>query len=389
MTAPARHTILVVDDEPDVIHSVKDLLRLEHHVVGATSAAEAMEILARTEVHVVMTDQRMPEMSGVELLHEIRGGHPDAIRLLFTGYADIRTVIDAINQGNVYRYITKPWDPEELQSIIREACHRYDLIVERQRLVADLRASNVALERANALKTTFLRVVGHELRTPITLQLGLARLALRTEGLAPPSVRDRLERIERVTRRLSERSEQLMVLLYKDHFARSIDRQPMLLVDLLRGAADDVMPFVERRGQRLVVDAPATTGTISVDAAKIGDSLNQLLLNAIKFTPDGGTVTLSARRTDAGVRIEVTDTGAGIDDASVEHVFQPFFTGFDSDHHSSGQFDFNARGLGLGLSVVRAFVEMHGGSVSFETRRGKGSTFAVDLPSGPPEGAQS
>ena len=88
--------------------------------------------MQENEVHVVMTDQRMPEMTGVEFLSRVRGEHPEAIRLLFTGYADIRAVIDAINQGNVYRYITKPWDPDELQTIIREACERYDLIVERQ-----------------------------------------------------------------------------------------------------------------------------------------------------------------------------------------------------------------------------------------------------------------
>ncbi|MCS7033143.1 MAG: response regulator, partial [Phycisphaerae bacterium] len=104
-----RHTILVVDDEADVVKSVQDLLRLDYRVLGCTRASEAMEILRREEVHVVMTDQRMPETTGVELLHDIRGDYPDAIRLLFTGYADIRAVIDAINQGNVYRYITKPW----------------------------------------------------------------------------------------------------------------------------------------------------------------------------------------------------------------------------------------------------------------------------------------
>ncbi len=85
-----------------------------------------------------MTDQRMPEMSGVQLLGKVRGRYPDAVRLLFTGYADIKAVIDAINQGNVYRYITKPWDPDELQTIIREACERHDLIVQRQELLAEL-----------------------------------------------------------------------------------------------------------------------------------------------------------------------------------------------------------------------------------------------------------
>src|SRR5215217_7021483 len=102
-----RHTILVVDDEADVVKSVKDLLRLEYNVLTATRAEEAMNILAGNEVDVVMTDQRMPDMTGVQFLQNIRDPHPEATRLLFTGYADISAVIDAINRGNVYRYIAK------------------------------------------------------------------------------------------------------------------------------------------------------------------------------------------------------------------------------------------------------------------------------------------
>src|SRR6266700_5167104 len=97
-----------------------------------------------------MTDQRMREMTGVEFLHRVRGEHPEAIRLLITGYADIKAVIDAINQGNVYRYISKPWDPDELQTIIRQAAEQYDLLVERKRLLAELQIKNQELSKANA-----------------------------------------------------------------------------------------------------------------------------------------------------------------------------------------------------------------------------------------------
>src|SRR5689334_11465400 len=147
--AAARHTILVVDDEPDVVKSVKDLLRLDYRVLGATTATEGLRILQKEDVHIVMTDQRMPEMTGVEFLGRAKSDVPDAIRLLFTGYADIKAVIDAINQGNVYRYITKPWDPDELQTVIREACDRYDLVAERKQLVEELREKNDELERKN------------------------------------------------------------------------------------------------------------------------------------------------------------------------------------------------------------------------------------------------
>jgi len=96
-----RHAILVVDDEPDMVQSVQDLLRLDYRVLGATRAQDALKILRENEVQIVMTDQRMPGMSGVEFLYHVRGEHPEAIRLLFTGYADIKAVIDAINQGSV------------------------------------------------------------------------------------------------------------------------------------------------------------------------------------------------------------------------------------------------------------------------------------------------
>src|SRR5690348_13298450 len=113
MTA-TRPTILVVDDEPEVLLSVHDLLRMDYRVLTCQRGAEAVEILGSgREVHVVLSDQRMPGMSGVEVLEAAKGLQPDATRLLVTAYADIKAVIDAINQGNVFRYITKPWEPEE------------------------------------------------------------------------------------------------------------------------------------------------------------------------------------------------------------------------------------------------------------------------------------
>src|SRR5687768_17932595 len=163
MATATRHTILVVDDEPDVVKSVQDLLRYDYRVLGATSAAEGLKIMEENEVHCVMTDQRMPETTGVEFLTHVRGEHPDAVRLLFTGYADIRAVIDAINQGNVFRYITKPWDPDELQTVIRQAVERYDMMVERKKLLTilqqqnkELERTNVELVRANELKQAFI-----------------------------------------------------------------------------------------------------------------------------------------------------------------------------------------------------------------------------------------
>jgi signal transduction histidine kinase len=388
-----RHTVLVVDDEPDVVQSVQDLLRLEYRVIGRTRAADALKVLEDDEVHVVMTDQRMPEVTGVEFLRRVRGDHPDAIRLLFTGYADIRAVIDAINQGNVYRYITKPWDPDELQTVIRQAVEQYDLLVERKRLLAELKQKNQELEQANGdlklaneLKEAFIRVASHELRTPLTILIGLTQLASRSPGLGEPS-RTWLANTHKASERLNRLVDQLVKMLSAGRFDRVLERQSVALTPLLEQAAADVHPFVELRHQELVVELAPDLGELAVDAGKIRDCADNLLLNAIKFTPDRGTIHLRGHRTPEGIQIEVIDTGVGIDAAHRGHLFETFFTGFDVSRHSSGHFEFGRKGLGLGLSLVKSFVEMHGGKVSVVSEPGKGSTFTMFLPKG--DGAAS
>jgi signal transduction histidine kinase len=388
-----RHSILVVDDEADVVDSLQDLLRLDYRVLGATRPSDALQILKQHEIHIVMSDQRMPGMTGVELLHQIHREYPEAIRLLITGYADIKAVVDAINQGSVYRYISKPWNSDELQTIIRQAADQHDLLAERRQLIAELQVKNIDLERANAgladanrqlkqaneLKEAFIRVASHELRTPLTILLGMTELAIMTPDLTL-NLRQWLEHIHRAGKRLNHLTEQLTQMLVAGNFERPLRRQPTDLSQLLDTAVRDINPFVEQRHQRLELDIEPALGSLSVDAYKIHDCVSHLLLNAIKFTPDGGLLRLSAARVAGGVEIKVVDSGLGIDQASLPHIFAAFFTAFDVSRHSSGQYEFGKRGLGLGLSLVKGFVEMHGGKVRVDSESGKGSTFTIFLP---------
>ncbi len=121
-----KHCLLVVDDEPNVCDSVHDLLRREFRVLKATSAEEGFRIMQQDEVHIVMTDQRMPRITGVELLSRVKARHPHAIRMLFTGFADLDSIVAAINQGHVFQFLKKPWEPEELIDAVREAAVEYD-----------------------------------------------------------------------------------------------------------------------------------------------------------------------------------------------------------------------------------------------------------------------
>jgi len=383
----SKHCLLVVDDEPDVVQSVQDLLRFDFRVLGTTRVAEGLRIMAEEPVQIVMTDQRMPGMSGVEFLKNLKDVYPDTVRLLFTAYADIDTVTDAINEGNVYRYIAKPWDPQELRAILRQASEHHDLQVERKRLMREvqdknrqLEAVNEELRRASDLKTSFIRVASHEFRTPLTVILGLAELACRSDE-ATPVLKSWLEQVRQSGMRLNHRVDQMLKLLTAERFDRPLLRQCVDLGGLIRHAVQEVAGFVEQRKQSLAVDLPDYLGTMSVEEDKIHDCVVQLLINAIKFTPDAGTIDLSARRgADGGVVISVADHGLGIDAGNLPHIFDPFFTRFDVLHHSSGTFEFNRRGLGLGLSVVKVFVEMHGGTVRVDSAVGRGTTFTIELP---------
>ena len=147
MNDQIKHTILVIDDEEFILSSLYRLLRREFNVLVANSAQEGLELMRQHEVHVVVSDQRMPEMVGVEFFSIIKGEYPDAIRMLLTGYADLESVISAINTGNIYRYIVKPWNPDELITTVREACVKYDLIVTNRKLTKDLMESNIELEK--------------------------------------------------------------------------------------------------------------------------------------------------------------------------------------------------------------------------------------------------
>jgi DNA-binding NtrC family response regulator len=139
MAEAAKHPILVVDDEPEILFSLRGLLRKEFEVATADSGPQAVHILEQQPVHVIMTDQRMPGMTGVQLLSRVRSRYPKAVRIVFTGYADIKAVIDAINQGQIYRFLTKPWDPDELLTVLRQACEEHDRVVEQESLLRDLR----------------------------------------------------------------------------------------------------------------------------------------------------------------------------------------------------------------------------------------------------------
>ena len=146
---PEGRTLLLVDDEVNVLNSLTRLLRPDgYHLLRAESGEAALELLASNSVGVIVSDQRMPAMNGVELLRRAKQTHPDTVRIVLSGYTELKSVTDAINEGAVYKFLTKPWDDDLLRANIHEAFRHYELGAENVRLARELAAANERLSRA-------------------------------------------------------------------------------------------------------------------------------------------------------------------------------------------------------------------------------------------------
>jgi CheY-like chemotaxis protein len=159
----ARPRILVVDDEEAILETMTFTFEDDYEVLTSSSARDALALLEREgPVAVVISDQRMPEMTGVEFLARVFAMHPTTVRIILTGFADMDAIIRAINDGHVYAYITKPWEPDQLKQVVRRAVDHHALAVENERLVGDLRGANVFLEAVmDELDTGALAVDAH------------------------------------------------------------------------------------------------------------------------------------------------------------------------------------------------------------------------------------
>ena len=399
--APEQRTFLVVDDEPDILDAIRRMFRNDYRVLKAQSAAEGLEIVESEQVQVVMTDQRMPRMTGIEFLTRLREQHPHIVRVLFTGYSDIDNVIDAINEGHVYRYISKPWKPAELRLFVEQAFEYYESERERDRLLEELRQANAQLEERNTLlrkaneelkhldrmKNVFMEVVSHELNTPIAITLGYAFLLKKqlSEKLDPVAEKA-LSGIDSSALRLKHISQRIFKMLSEEGPTSTLELETIDMQAFVDSLRNQVEPFLDKRDQTLEIDLSPDVGEVRADREKLIDITVNLVMNAIKFSEDHQVIELEVARSDSNpdeFTIEIVDRGIGIADDDVSRIFDAFFSTFNSQHHSSGNFEFGKRGIGLGLSVAKKFATMHGGTIDVESERGKGSRFTVTLPIDP------
>ncbi len=377
-TAEQRAIVLYVDDDRANLLAFRAMAEPQYEVVTARSGEDALKLLGQLrEVAVLIADQRMPGMSGIDLCERVRAGHPDVVRMLVTAYSDLTAAIAAINRGHVSRYLHKPWNADELMATLRDAVERYRLSVTVQRM--QLRISET--ERMYALGV-LTASIGHELRTPLSIvnsNLRFARRALSellAHGQLPEAGRRSLSELEAALVDADDGAQRLMEVVEGISLsARSepITQQPVDLAHVVRSVLRLIRSEAAPHAQ-LIVEQTATPQVIG-SATRVGQVLLNLLLNALQAMPSrpvsANQVKVRLSEENGRALIEVSDNGTGIDPQNLRRIFDPFFTT-------------KRQGTGLGLAISRQIIEETGGELSVASELGVGTRFTVSWPVVPP-----
>jgi signal transduction histidine kinase len=367
----AETSVLVVDDEESVATTIKAILTLDGHTVTAvTSGAEAMKLLNQMQFDVVLTDLRLNDIDGVEILKEVQRTSPETAAIMLTGYASLESAVAALRSG-AYDYLLKPSDVDELRATVNRAIERREL---RRRLLE--------LEEVDRLKTRFLSMASHELRTPLTAVSGFIQVARRRIARAAEDdngvdwkqeatrAAETLELAQRQSRRLGRLVDELL----------DVSRLQLGRVELRQKEIDlvaTVREVVERMrllGTSHVIEMRSAVASARVlaDTDRIDQVFENLIGNAMKYSPDGGTVAIDARIEGTEVLVAIADQGIGISDDELQNVFNLFYRSPDPRAGHVG-------GLGLGLYISREIVTRHDGRLWAESGP-SGSTFHLALP---------
>jgi signal transduction histidine kinase len=370
----ADTSILVVDDEESVATTIEAILKMDgHEVTAVTSGAEAMRLLGERQYDVVLTDLRLADMDGVDILKEVQRTSPETAAIMLTGYASLESAVAALRSG-AYDYLMKPSDVEELRATVNRAIERRAL---RRRLLE--------LEEVDRLKTQFLSMASHELRTPLTAVSGFIQVARRRITRAAENddgidwkqeatrAAETLELAQRQSRRLGRLVDELLDVSRLQLGRVELHQREVELVATVREVIERMKLL--QGSHTFEFETTSESAVIVADLDRIDQVFENLLGNAVKYSPAGGAVRVSIGIVGADVQVTITDHGIGISPDELENVFNIFYRSPDPRAGHVG-------GLGLGLYISREIVTRHGGRVWAESGK-SGSTFHVSLPLAP------
>jgi len=388
-----KQAIICVDDEDIILEALKDQLGpfFENHflIETSTTAEEALEIYDELvehgyEVPVVISDYLMPTMRGDEFLIKIHEKNPNILKILLTGHANIEGITNAINNANLYRFIPKPWDRDDLILTVREAIRSFIQELEIRRKNIELQEINDNLEKlvdertkelatANATKDKFFSIIAHDLKNSFNGLLGYSNILL--SDFDAFGDQDKISMISAI-RQVSESTYKMLQNLLD--WARvqtgviPFNPEVIQLNMLMKDEYYIQRKLAEQKDIQLDIDLPDIL-YVEVDHNMISTVVRNLLSNAVKYTKSGGSAVLSLKKVQNWAEIGVKDTGIGISNENLAKLFQvnENFKTFGTN---------NEEGTGLGLILCKEFILKNKGEIVVKSEMGVGTEILVRLP---------
>ncbi len=361
MSTPEKIKILYVDDEMNNLVGFNASFRIDYNLFIATNTTEALEHLKKhADIRIIFCDQRMPDKTGVQFFEEIRSEYPLPIRMLLTGYADIDSVIDSINRGNIFKYIKKPWTDADIITSINEANKFY--------LVSSMLAlKNQELEKAYEELDKFSYSVTHDMRGPLLSILGAVAVTQQIDDVV--EIKEMLNLMATSVKKLDD-----FIQAIHDYY--SLKRGALQIVevdfnDLVKEMEDIYKITSTINGVRFKTKV-VQHEVFRCDEMSLKVIFNNLLSNAFKYQRkenDDKWIEMDIEIVKGMATIKVTDNGIGIPQNFIGEIFNMFFRATSQDV-----------GSGFGLYNVKDALAKINGEITLNSEIGKGTSFLVTIP---------
>lgn len=406
-----RTKILYVEDDPASAALVRRLLESEgYQVMHAADGLSAIEVARRKLPDLILMDINVGGLDGYEVTTRLRSIEElEQVPIVAVTAATLDGDRERALVAGCTGYISKPIDvdlfPDQVRSFLegkKEAVEspeeRSEYLVEYSRSLVDrletkireLEGAHAELQRVEKVKSDFIILASHELRTPMTCVYGYIQMLLNNPDIPGEpdeegSARNLINRIADAVHRLGLVFEEIRNVSLIDAERLDLAWEPVPLKSLVYGVVNSLQGFDPTRNLQFEFEGIDTLPTIRGDDKRLHQALWNVVSNAIKYTPDGGVIRILGRQVQDTVHISVHDSGVGIPLGEQEHIFDQFYVLEDTSLHHSSKTAFKGGGLGLGLTVARGIIESHGGriwveSAGYDEKQLPGSTFHILLP---------
>lgn len=377
-----RRTVLVIEEDESLLQSLGQLMGAEYYVLLAGSAETGLELARSRPVQVILSScpLRIDEPSGI----------PEAARLIYTGETSLGNLVEVINSGRAWRILARPWQGNAVLGAVDAAIQAYDGLTSKKRAPT---AKKPELERAispaggevpphpTAAQTSpvddLLAITSHDLRSPLaTIQSAAELLGNPEYAFSENERRELAQIVGNNATHLIALVNDMLDLAKIESGKMELDLSDLLLSDVAQQSVKALGFNAKKKDISLSLEVAPGEIPLKADRLKLYRVMNNLLSNAIKFTPEGGGVKVWISPDEGGMQMQVTDSGLGIAKEDLPVIF-------DKYRQSRTRSTAGEKGTGLGLTIVKQLVELHGGRVEVASELGHGSTFTIHIPHRP------